>query len=48
MFWSGEYERRASPSPSQRIVDEFEDLLAEKGIMVPSKDWEGGEEEACL
>jgi hypothetical protein len=31
-----------------RIIDEFEELLAEKGIMVPSKDREGGEEEACL
>jgi hypothetical protein len=31
-----------------RIVDAFEELLAEKGIMVPSKDREGGEEEACL
>jgi hypothetical protein len=31
-----------------RIVDEFEELLAEKGIMVPSKDREGRPEEACL
>ncbi|MFH0979941.1 MAG: hypothetical protein V2A79_00180 [Planctomycetota bacterium] len=31
-----------------RIVDEFEELLAEKGIMIPSADREGGEEEACL
>ncbi len=31
-----------------RIVDEFEELLAEKDIMVPSKDRQGGEEEACL
>jgi hypothetical protein len=30
------------------IVDEFEDLLAEKGIMVPSADREGRPEEACL
>ena len=30
------------------IVDEFEELLAEKGIMIPSKDREGGEAEACL
>ena len=31
-----------------RIVDEFEELLAEEGIMIPSADCEGGEEEACL
>jgi hypothetical protein len=31
-----------------RIVDEFEDLLDEKGIMVPSADREGRPEEACL
>ncbi len=31
-----------------RIVNEFEELLADKGIMVPSKDREGGEAEACL
>jgi len=31
-----------------RIVDQFEELLAEKGIMIPSADREGGEEEACL
>ena len=31
-----------------RIVDEFEELLAEKDIMVPSRDREGVEEEACL
>lgn len=31
-----------------RIVDAFEELLAEKGIMVPSADREGREEEACL
>ena len=31
-----------------RIVDEFEELLAQKGIMVPSADREGGEKEACL
>ena len=33
---------------ANRIVDEFEELLAEKGIMVPSNDREGGKEEACL
>lgn len=31
-----------------RIVDEFEELLAEKDIMVPSADREGRPEEACL
>ena len=31
-----------------RVLDEFEELLAEKGIMVPSDDREGREEEACL
>jgi len=31
-----------------RIVDEFEELLAEKSIVVPSKDRRGDPEEACL
>ena len=31
-----------------RIVDEFEELLAEKDVMIPSADREGGEEAACL
>lgn len=31
-----------------RIVDEFEDLLADKDILVPSADREGRPEEACL
>ena len=30
------------------ILDEFEDLLAEKNVMIPSDDREGREEEACL
>jgi hypothetical protein len=30
------------------IIDEFEELLAEHGIMVPSEDREGREEEACI
>ena len=30
------------------IQDEFEELLAAKGIIVPSDDREGREEEACL
>jgi hypothetical protein len=30
------------------ICDEFEELLDEKGIMIPSSDREGREEEACL
>jgi hypothetical protein len=34
--------------PAIRIADAFEELLAEEGIMVPSKDREGGEEKACL
>jgi len=31
-----------------RILDEFEELLAAKGIMVPSGDREGRGEEACV
>ena len=31
-----------------QILDEFEELLAEKNVMIPSDDREGGEEEACL
>ena len=31
-----------------RILDEFEELLDEKGITIPSADREGHEEEACL
>lgn len=31
-----------------RILDEFEELLAAKGIKIPSGDREGREEEACL
>lgn len=30
------------------IIDEFEDLLAEKDILIPSADREGREEEACI
>ena len=30
------------------ILDEFEELLAAKGVKVPSEDREGGDEEACL
>ncbi len=30
------------------ILDEFEELLAAKGIKIPSDDREGREEEACL
>ena len=30
------------------ILDEFEELLGEKGIVIPSDDREGREEEACL
>ncbi len=30
------------------ILDEFEELLAEKNVMIPSDDREGREEEACL
>jgi hypothetical protein len=30
------------------IIDEFEDLLAEKDITIPSADREGREEEACI
>ena len=31
-----------------QILDEFEELLAAKGIKIPSDDREGREEEACL
>lgn len=31
-----------------RILDEFEELLAEKAIMIPSEDREGAPEEACI
>jgi len=31
-----------------QILDEFEELLDEKGIMIPSDDREGREAEACL
>jgi hypothetical protein len=31
-----------------RILDEFEELLAEKNVMIQSDDREGREEEACL
>ncbi|MEK6677577.1 MAG: hypothetical protein AABZ47_18230, partial [Planctomycetota bacterium] len=31
-----------------QIRDEFEDLLHEKGILVPSADREGQPDEACL
>ena len=31
-----------------QILDEIEELLAAKGIKVPSEDREGREEEACL
>jgi hypothetical protein len=30
------------------IIDEFEELLAEHGIKVPSEDREGREDEACI
>ena len=30
------------------VLDEFEELLDEKGILIPSDDREGREEEACL
>ena len=30
------------------ILDEFEELLAGKGLMIPSEDREGRPEEACL
>jgi hypothetical protein len=30
------------------ILDEFEELLDRKGIMIPSEDREGREEEACI
>ena len=33
---------------ANRIIDEFEELLAGRGIMIPSKDREGGEDEACI
>ena len=31
-----------------RILDEFEEMLAEKGISIPSSDREGQPTEACL
>ena len=31
-----------------QIIDEFEELLAEKNVMIPSDDREGREEEACI
>jgi len=31
-----------------QILDEFEEMLAGKGIKIPSKDREGREEEACI
>ena len=31
-----------------QILDEFEDMLAGKGIKIPSNDREGREEEACV
>ena len=40
--------RKRAREVAIRIVDQFEELLAEKGIMIPSADREGGEEEACL
>jgi hypothetical protein len=30
------------------ILDEFEEMLVRKGIMIPSEDREGREEEACI
>jgi CRISPR/Cas system CMR-associated protein Cmr3 (group 5 of RAMP superfamily) len=30
------------------VIDEFEELLAEHGIKIPSGDRKGNEEEACL
>jgi len=30
------------------IMDEFEELLGRKGIMIPSEDREGRKEEACI
>lgn len=31
-----------------KIIDEFEELLGELNIKIPSKDREGGIEEACI
>ena len=31
-----------------QILDEFEEVLAGKGIKIPSNDREGREEEACI
>jgi hypothetical protein len=31
-----------------RIMDEFEEMLGRKGILIPSEDREGGKEEACI
>ena len=31
-----------------QIIDEFEELLSQKGIQIPSQDREGKPEEACL
>ena len=31
-----------------KVLDEFEEILGEKGILIPSDDREGREEEACL
>jgi len=31
-----------------QILDEFEEMLAGKGIKIPSNDREGREEEACI
>ena len=31
-----------------RVLNEFEELLAGKGIMIPSDDREGRDEEACI
>lgn len=33
---------------AHNVLDDFEDMLADKGIKIPSEDREGNEEEACL
>lgn len=33
---------------AHNVLDDFEDMLADKGIKIPSEDREGDEEEACL
>jgi len=31
-----------------RVMDEFEEMLGRKGMVIPSADREGGKEEACI